>query len=225
MAEKIMRRILTAGALAVIFIICAGGAADAGEPIWKDISEEQLVKLFEGGRVAFVDRRLFPGKEMAVGGVIIDEPAEKVWNALVDFEKYPDLIDQITRVRVYESGEDYAIVHFYMFVIKLGPVGIKSNYIQKWKYEKPGRIVITPIEKKGSKFKEVTGDVTPILWDIVPVEEGKRTILIHSTISDLREAGAAGKYMVDVQPTIQIGFDLATSLTQTQAIKKIFEKE
>ncbi len=196
--------------------------ASAGEPIWKKIDKTQLVKLLEGGRVGFVDRGLYPGKEMAISGVLIDAPPQKVWNVITDFDNYPKMINQIYKAQVIEKNEKFARVHFYMFLIKLGPVKIQTNYIQKWTFDKPKRITMTSDDPKAPKKKGEKE--VPITWDLVPTPDGKRTMLFHTTISDLRDGGMVGTYMVERQPTIQIGFDLANALTQTEAIKKQFEK-
>lgn len=223
--RKRNRRLLFAALAALIVAASAVAPALSGEPIWKNIGEKQLVKLLEGGRVAFVDRGQRPGKELAVAGVMIKASPDKVWATLTDYESYPEMVDQITKVKVIESTDKYAIVQFYMFLIKLGPLKIQANYIQKWNYEKPKRIVITGVEEKDGKWvkvKDAAANAT--MWDLVPADGGKRTMLFHTTVSDLRASGMVGAYMVDRQPTIQIGFDLANALTQDAAVKKRIEE-
>ncbi len=226
---SLTKGVIPAAALRAVLCVATAAAfalaarpASAGEPIWKKIDKTQLVKLLEGGRVGFVDRGLYPGKEMAVSGVLIDAPPAKVWTVITDFEKYPEMINQIFKVKVLEKNSKFARVHFYMFLIKLGPVKIQTNYIQKWTFDKPKKITMTVDDPKAAKKKGAKE--VPITWELVPTPDGKRTMLFHTTVSDLRDGGMIGSYMVDRQPTIQIGFDLANALTQTEAVKKKFEK-
>ncbi len=209
---------------AILFAALCAPQARAAEPLWKKMDRKQLIKMLEGGRVAFVDRGLYPGKEMAEAGVIIDATPKEVWAALTDYEKYPEMINQISRVDVLDSNEKSARLRFYMFLIKLGPVKIQTNYVQKWTFDKYKKITMTPGEPPKDKKKK-DEKVIPITWELEPTPDGKRTILFHTTVSDLRDGGAVGAYMVDRQPTIQIGFDLANALTQTEAIKKQVEKK
>ncbi len=215
-----LKNIIAAFALAAAVFSAAG--ANAADPIWKQLDPAQLEKLLDGGRVAFVDRAQRPGKELAVSGVIVNAPPEKVWNILADFESYPKMINQITRVKVIEKKSDFAVVQFYMFLIKLGPVKIQTDYIQKWKYDKPRKITIVSLDEKNvkkKKYNETDDPANAIVWELVPTADGKRTMLFHTTISDISESGVVGKYMVERQPTIQIGFDLANALIQTEAVK------
>ncbi|MFA6451191.1 MAG: SRPBCC family protein [bacterium] len=209
--------------LAALALAAAAAPASAGDPIWKRIDRAQLVKLLEGGRVGFVDRGLYPGREMAVSGVLINAKPDEVWKVITDFELYPKMINQISKVDVEEKNDKFALVHFYMFIIKLGPVKVQTNYVQKWAFDKPKKITMTIVDdKKKDKKKEPQ---IPITWELVPTPDGKRTMLFHTTISDMRDGGMIGAYMVDRQPTIQIGFDLANALTQTEAIKKQVEQK
>jgi uncharacterized protein YndB with AHSA1/START domain len=219
--RRAARPIIIACLVAFAFAATAAHAA-AGEPIWKKIDRAQLVKLIEGGRVGFVDRGLYPGKEMAVSGIIINAKPEQVWDVLVDFDRYPKMINQISKVEVIEKNDKFARLHFYMFIIKLGPVKVQTNYFQKWTFDKPRKITMTLEDESSKKKKEKE---TPITWELVPTPDGKRTMLFHTTISNMRDGGMIGAYMVDRQPTIQIGFDLANALTQTEAIKDQIENK
>jgi hypothetical protein len=107
-----------------------------------------------------------------------------------------------------------------MFLIKLGPVKVQSNYVQKWLLDKPKKITMIGDTPPKDGKKEI-----PITWELVPTPDGKRTMLFYTTISNLRDGGMIGGYMVDRQPTIQIGFDLANALTQTEAVKEQIEKK
>jgi len=208
-------------ALLAAFVFAAASApASANDPLWKKIDRAQLVKMLEGGRVGFVDRGLYPGKEMAESGVLINAKPEEVWNVITDFERYPKMINQISKVEVLEKNAKFARIHFYMFLIKLGPVKVQTNYIQKWTLDKPKKITMTGDEPPKNGKKEI-----PITWELLPTPDGKRTMLFYTTISDLRDGGMIGGYMVDRQPTIQIGFDLANALTQTEAVKEQIEKK
>ncbi len=220
MKNRAFRKTIAAFALAAAVFSAAG--ANAADPIWKQLDPAQLEKLLDGGRVGFVDRAQRPGKELAVSGVIVNAPPEKVWNILADYESYPKMINQITRVKVIEKKSDFAVVQFYMFLIKLGPVKIQTDYIQKWKYDKPRKITIVSLDEKNvkkKKYNETDDPANAIIWELVPTADGKRTMLFHTTISDIAESGMVGKYLVERQPTIQIGFDLANALIQTEAVK------
>jgi hypothetical protein len=211
--------------LAALFIASAAAPADAAVPIWEVIDKTQLVKMLEGGRFGFVDRGLYPGREMAVSGVLINAKPEQVWNVLTDFELYPAMIRQIAKVDVMEKNEKFARVHFYIFLIKIGPLKVQANYVQKWMFEKPGRITMIGCKDTGRNCDKKNEKQVPITWDLVPTPDGKRTMLFHTTLSNLREGGMIGAYMVDRQPTIQNGFDLANALISTEAIKEQVEKK
>jgi hypothetical protein len=217
-----LRGVLLACLAALSFASAAAAPARAGEPIWKVIDKAQLIKLLEGGRFSFADRGLYPGKEVAVSGVLINAKPEQVWAAITNFENYPKMIQQVAKVETLEKNEKSARVHFYIFIIKIGPLKVQTDYIQKWMFEKPGRITVVSEPENGAKSK---GDEIPVTWDLVPTPDGKHTMLFHTTRSDLRKGGMIGNYMLQREPTIQTGFDLADALVLADAVKDEVEKK
>lgn len=101
-------------------------------------------------------------KESKSGSVkmsfVVDAPTEKVWNLLINYDKWTAFMDDLEKIEIKESKETYAIV----YVKAKAPLGMDIHYTLKRNYEKSNyKITWSMLE---GKAKEVEGS-----WQIFPI--------------------------------------------------------
>jgi coenzyme Q-binding protein COQ10 len=95
--------------------------------------------------------------------VIFDAPVEKVYQAITDYESYPDFVEGVSGVRVIESSETQALVEYSLNFIKT------FNYCLRMQH--------TPLEKvewhleSGDLFKQNQG-----YWKFKDLGDGRTEV-------------------------------------------------
>lgn len=103
-------------------------------------------------------------KEAKSGSVkmsfIVNSSTEKVWKLLIDYDKWTAFMDDLEKIQIKESKENYAIV----YVKAKAPLGLDIHYTLRRNYDKSKyKITWTMIE---GKAKEVEGS-----WQIFPIDD------------------------------------------------------
>ena len=91
--------------------------------------------------------------------VEIDAPVERVYELLVDFDRYPEFMPGVKETIVLDREDDMAIVEFSIKVIK------EFNYTLRFSFAPPRELAWTYV---GGDFKSITGG-----WTIERVEDEK----------------------------------------------------
>lgn len=99
--------------------------------------------------------------------VIFEAPIEKVFQAITDYESYPDFVEGVSAVRVLESTEDGALVEYDLNFIKT------FQYRLQMKHTKPTEVRWSlesgDIFKKNQgywKFKDLGDGRTEVEYDL-----------------------------------------------------------
>lgn len=205
--------------LAFLVILAAAnsraGAAAMGEPTWKKLDTATMKKLLEKGDLVGVNRA--GAIEMSTIGFLVAAPPDKVFDIIVDYEKYGQLMPEVTNVKVTPKGKNVIHVKFEVTVVDFGPLKIATDYTLKVTKEKPKRVVI---EWVGGKVKDVSG-----YWELTPVDGGKKTIAIYGITSNLKSASPIAKTALDNQPATETAINLSSAVVLAQAIRKRAEKK
>jgi len=97
----------------------------------------------------------------------IDVPPEKFFEVIADFEKYPEFVPEVKKVRVLEKKGNKLKVEYEVFMIK------NIKYVLDLTLEPPTRLSWTLAEK--GFFKQNDGG-----WDLKAAGGGKKTEATYS---------------------------------------------
>jgi|APLak6261663012_1056037.scaffolds.fasta_scaffold02601_3 coenzyme Q-binding protein COQ10 len=104
---------------------------------------------------------------------IVDAPPEKVWDLLINYDRWTSFMPDLEKIIIKENKPNYAIV----YVKAKAPLGIDISYTLRRLYNKKDYLITwTMLE---GKAKEVEGS-----WQIFPINQNK-TKLIYTNFVDL----------------------------------------
>ena len=214
--QKIMGTGFAVILVAAACLTCAASRGEAADkPFWRTMEESKVLSLVGKDKFAYIDRS--SGSEMAVVAMLVDAPPAVVWSVISDFKNYPKYIRECNTAKVKKQTDAAAVVDFKMTLLKAGPVNLASAYTLNYKLDKGKRMEFA---SAGDNGKGLHG-----AWELVPVQSGKRTVLIQRTISDFKSAGSLAKYMVERSPTITIAVSLANAMVYVEQMKRAAEKK
>ncbi|MBA3994511.1 MAG: hypothetical protein C0469_13365 [Cyanobacteria bacterium DS2.3.42] len=152
------------------------GAADSGS---KDISRESSKETSKEVSHAAIDKQMpvyEPGKKLPKGmaesavSIIISAEPKIVWNALTDFQTYPNIFKRIKTSEITRKEGDFVFLETY-----LKPQMFVKNQVQHTVSnvsDSPNRLIWKQLD---GNFKHVDGS-----WDLAAVDGGKTKLTTHS---------------------------------------------
>lgn len=207
-------RVFAVLALIALVSLPAGPPAAALDepPSWRNMDKQVLAKLLENGELASVDY-VGPEKlEMCSVGILANAPPEKVWKAITDFDGYAKLMPDMSVANVVERGENTAVVHFTVTVLKVSMLNISTEYTLRYKFNPPKRADISWVS---GQVKNVNG-----YWELFPVDGGKKTVVIYAITSDLASANKLVGAALKDQPATVMAINLSSAIVLTRLIVK-----
>jgi ribosomal protein S12 methylthiotransferase accessory factor YcaO len=81
----------------------------------------------------------------------------------------------------------------------------KVSYVIRYSMDKPKRLSWTWVE---GDAKDVTGS-----WDLMPVDDGEKTIALHRMYSDLKGSSFIARYILTRQPALEMAVQSLLPLT------------
>lgn len=201
--------------LSLIMLANGAPAAAAHDNALKKMNVSTLSKIVSGGMLGYLDRS--SGVEVACAAVLINATPDRVWTTITAYENYPRIISQISKVKILERKSDSAKISMTAYIMRVGPVNITSEGTQAMKYTGKSHIEISSADAKDKK--------TWGTWDLIPVEGGKKTILIYAYNTDIAAGGGTAKALVDKEPTLGISINMSNVMVMVEGIKKGAEKK
>lgn len=104
---------------------------------------------------------------------VVNEEPEKIWSLLIDYDKWPQFMDDVEKIIIRENKKDSAIV----FVKAKAPLGMDIHYVLKRIYNKKD-YEITWKMLEGTA-KDVQGS-----WNIFPISS-KRCRVVYTNYVDV----------------------------------------
>ncbi|MCD6570023.1 MAG: SRPBCC family protein [Deltaproteobacteria bacterium] len=194
-----------------------GFAKAEGSPPYKELDQATLQVLMKRGPFLCIDEAV-PGRvKPSTVGMLIEANPEQVWNIITDYESYPELIPSVKEAKVLERNANTAIVYFKVVVLEIGLIKIATNYTLKMTFCKPDRIIISWVK---GKVKDVNG-----FWDLIPIEEGKKTAAFYTISGDYRKAAIGADFLFSRQPELETLVSLSSSIVLLKATKKKAESQ
>ncbi|MEW5944742.1 MAG: SRPBCC family protein [bacterium] len=182
-------------------------------PSWKKIPPQTLASLLRQGELVAVDRINGGKVEMISIGMLADSPPEKIWNVITDFEGYTNLLPDSLKTTLISRKGNTAVVRFAVSVLKISIVNITTDYTLKYTLAPPKRADISWVE---GDVKNVDG-----FWELHPVNNGAKTVVIYAITSDLGSANPLVGAFLAEQPETTMAVNLSSAIIFT---RKIMEK-
>jgi len=138
-----------------------------------DLSESQLLQLKSGAVLVAVRQADEPSKGMVEATILIDAPAENIWQIMVNCHEIPTFVPGLKDCRVLAVGENWEIIRHEVKWIWFLP---RLSYIFRAVYQHNRQIDFVKIE---GDLREMKGS-----WRLTPLNETDQTIVRYSVYLD-----------------------------------------
>lgn len=170
---------------------------------------EPLHHLLRIGEVIFIDRKPKGLPWLASAGMIADAPPSMVFEAVTDFNRYPEFMPQTEGARIKEIAPDLYDVEFDIVVrIVYIPITTISAVYQ---YNRPP--LRTDWVSKDEKLLINSG-----YWQFIPVDQGKRTMAFYTLYTKINQGIA--KQILELDPALESMADMSAATLVVRAMKE-----
>ena len=138
-----------------------------------DLSESQLLQLKNGAVLVAVQQTDEPSKGMVEAMILIDAPAESIWQIMVNCHEIPTFVPGLKACRVLAAGENWEIIRHEVKWIWFLP---RLSYVFRAVYQPNRQIDFVKIE---GDLREMKGT-----WHLTPLNETGPTIVRYSVYLD-----------------------------------------
>ena len=137
------------------------------------LSESQLLQLKGGAVLVAVQQTDEPSKGMVEAMILIDAPAESIWQIMVNCDEIPTFVPGLKACRVLAAGENWEIIRHEVKWIWFLP---RLSYVFRAVYQPNRQIDFVKIE---GDLREMKGN-----WRLTPLNETGQTIVRYSVYLD-----------------------------------------
>ncbi|MGD8676748.1 MAG: SRPBCC family protein [Desulfobacterales bacterium] len=138
-----------------------------------DLSESQLLQLKSGAVLVAVQQADEPSKGMVEATILIDAPAESIWQIMVNCHEIPTFVPGLKACQVLMAGENWEIIRHEVKWMWLLP---RLSYVFRAIYQPNRQIDFVKIE---GDLREMKGT-----WRLTPLNETGQTIVRYSVYLD-----------------------------------------
>jgi ribosome-associated toxin RatA of RatAB toxin-antitoxin module len=163
------------------------------------------------GEIIVVENEKKNGREFVQAIVLVNAPAERVYDVITDFEKYPDVFSDVKRVEIIDKTPDTITARFHL-KSDLAIIPVKISYTIKY-YLKKNEVTWDYIE----------GDLaySEGFWKLYP--EGDKTIVIYRLSFDIKPPNffvkAVYEFITKNRPVLATAALTSAVLVTVRAIK------
>ncbi len=195
-------------------LLFTGGAAEAKRMTVQtrrsDFDVPTLTRLAEHRELALIEST--PGGQcrQIVMFSVLNAPAERVWDVIMDVASYPKFIDTVTRIDIVKHAG--------------------SQVLFDWEIDIPffnleGRRMQRGTRPRFVEVRGVSGHLAGSheAWELFPVDGGKRTLVAFYRALDTDTGGVLLKTMIDLEPSMEQGANLATGFVHLRQLKRYVE--
>jgi ribosome-associated toxin RatA of RatAB toxin-antitoxin module len=131
------------------------------------------MKLRDGEVVVAVRHGDGPSKGMVEATILIDAPAEDIWQVMLDCAEIPNFVPSVKHCSVLSSGDGWEIISHDVKWAWLFP---RLSYVFRADYLANRRI----------DFRRIDGDIRDMRgsWRLLPMPEGGQTLVCYSVFLD-----------------------------------------
>lgn len=183
-------------------------SATAFDP--KDVDPATVHALGGGGPVLVVEESPTGQLELVTGGAFFEASPDQVWKTISDYSTYPEWMPDLTEIEVTNDTGTTKHVH-YKVHFQIAIISKKINYVLKHTETPPHRIAWDLIE---GDFDKTVG-----AWNLVPLNNGKGTLVFYSTFTNLKSMGWLVKQLLTEQPGLEVAIQASTALVVLKALQ------
>jgi ribosome-associated toxin RatA of RatAB toxin-antitoxin module len=142
---------------------------------------------------------------------VLGAAPDKVWDVIMDVAAYPTFIDTVVRIDVAKKAG--------------------TQVMFDWEIDIPffnleGRRKQRGVRPKTVEVRGVSGHLmgSHEAWELFPLEGGKKTLVAFYRALDVDTGGVLLKTMIDLEPSMDQGANLATGFVHLRQLKQHVEK-
>ena len=160
----------------LILLICIGtyssSLSSVRNPRSVRFGEGELVRLKRGEVLVRVDGHDSGSKRRVQAAILIDSPAQQIWNIMVDCDRAPEFVPGLRGCRVLHHHESMEIIEHRVKFSTLQPT---VTYVFRALYQNLRRIDFIRV---GGDFRELEGS-----WILEQIND-RQTIVVYSVYLD-----------------------------------------
>ena len=176
-----------------------------------------IQSMADRGTFLVVDENDKGRPELVTAGVVIDATPETVYGVITDYAHFTEFMPQLEECKVVKEREDGTRDVEFSLKFKVSVMTQRIHYTARFH-------TYVPNEKVAFEF--IKGDLKDGggSYLLVPYENGKKTMLFYSTISDAKETGYFTRKLIEDQPQMEGALMVSTASVVSGAVKKRAEK-
>ncbi len=215
-----MKRIIVA---ALVFFIGMQAAAQTMEEPpegalsdygLEELDRETLARLMQQGAVVIVRQKKDLSLRNVTVGRMVEAPMQVVWDAITDYESYPQFMTRTKEQRIIDKKSENLLVVEQTVGVKIWRLPtIKSRNTLVQKLYPPDKV----------RFWHVAGlKGTYGGWDLV--QAGDRTMVFYTLFSNLTSLGWGLGNLFEAEPEFMTGINTTTAMLISKCIKEESER-
>ncbi len=194
-----------------LLLVSVNGVLAANTVSDMDLDPATLEALIKKGEIVIVDENPDGSLNLVTSGVLVNAPREKVWDVIVDYDRYHEFVPYCKKLTVKNKVANIWTIN-YDLEFKFSILKFGVNYTLRTVQEKPGKISWT---WKGGDLRNTKGG-----WELIPIDDGKRTLAFYSALSDFAESSIVMRYVIKHEPRVRLAAMVAVSSIFARAIKE-----
>jgi len=184
------------------------------------INPDSVEKLLQEGEILIIKENEQGGRfKFITAGILINASPDVVWNTITDYGHYPEFVPDCEKVSVSPGEAADILLTDITVAFKFSILKYRVRYTLRQVHRKD-KLRIDWTLKEGDLAEAVGA------WELIPLEEGKKTAAFYSSYSDLRSLGYLVKFMFKEQPVMELAIASTTAILMARAVKaKVEAKE
>lgn len=170
-----------------------------------DIDVATMAKLTQRGEVALIETTAEGRARQVVLFSVLDAPREKIFDILMDVEKYPKFLRTVVETKITSEKKGVKTFDWELDVPFFNLSGTRQQ-----RGKRPSLIQVRGKSGhlRGSKER----------WELYPIDGGKRTLAVFYRALDVETGGILIKTMVDLESSMEQGLNLSTSFVHMRGL-------
>jgi ribosome-associated toxin RatA of RatAB toxin-antitoxin module len=142
---------------------------------------------------------------------VMGAPPDRVWDVIMDVATYPKIIDTVVRIDVVKKEGTQVM---FDWEVDIPLFNLEGRRKQRGK--KPQFVEVRGVSGHLAGSHEA--------WELFPIDGGKRTLVAFYRALDTDTGGVLLKTMIDLEPSMDQGANLATGFVHLRQLREFVDK-
>ena len=181
-----------------------------------ELDAPTMERLLQSGSLLLVRQKPDGTLKEVLAGGLVKAPLDLVWDALIDFEHYPQFMPNTIAMRELEKPSPSEYLTEQTVEVIISVIKVKLTYQHRHTLEPKTHI----------GFKYVQGDLpgTHGAWDLVPVGDGRQTMIFYTLFTNLMALPWPVGAILKAQPDFMTAVNVTTAMLVVKNVKQEVEK-